>query len=425
MAVTRRRRASPVAAMLAPIAAAVLGAEPPVGLRCWDGSVAGPADARATLVLRSPRALRRVLYAPGELGLARAYLSQELDVEGDLLWLLQTVRPLARDARVSPQVVAAALRAVRGLGILGPPLGSLPEEARPRKRGGPGRDRRGVAHHYDVGNDFYRLVLGPSMTYSCGRFASPDDTLERAQEAKHELICNKLGLAPGMRLLDVGCGWGALVRHAAVTRGVDAVGITLSGEQRDWAIAENRRVGVADRVEIRLQHFQELAEESFDAICSVGMYEHVADGEEHGYFTTLHRLLAPGGRVLNQAISKVRGSHYRSRSFLLRYVFPNGCLRDIGTTLSAMQRAGFEVRDLECLREHYGLTLRRWVANLEGHWETVQDLVGTTRARVWRLYMVGAIDSFDSATIALHQALGVKLGTGGTSGFPLTRAGWS
>jgi cyclopropane-fatty-acyl-phospholipid synthase len=417
-----------------PLAAAAVGAlaesllrEPlTFGLRCWDGSRAGPPDAKATLVLRSPLALRRVLYAPGELGLARSYAAGELDVEGDLLWLLEAVRPALRRARaLRPAALARAIRVAGLEGVLGAPLPPTPEEAKVARWRGPlVRDRRGTTHHYDMGNEFYRLVLGPSMTYSCARFVAPDDTLEAAQEAKHDLICHKLGLEPGMRLLDVGCGWGALARHAASRYGAEVVGITLSAEQRDWAMVAAEQEGLASQVDIRLQHFRELAGEQFDAVCSVGMYEHVGPGEAETYFEILYRALRPGGRLLNHAISKPGGSHYGSRSFLLRYVFPNGRLRDVGATAQAMERAGFELRDVECLREHYALTLRAWVANLERHWAKAEALVGGGRARIWRLYMTGAINSFESASIAVHQVLGAKLAAGGQSGMPMTRAGW-
>lgn len=410
---------------LLPLLSALVGPELPFGVRCWDGSQVGPGDPRATIVVRSPLALRRLLYAPGELGFARAYAAGDLDVEGDLLWLLATVRPMTRRARRRPMAAVAGLRAAIDLGAAGPPPPAPPEEARL----GPflstrTRDDRGISHHYDLSNDFYGLVLGPSMTYSCARFLSPDDSLETAQAAKHDLICRKLALAPGMRLLDVGCGWGSLVLHAATRYGARAVGITLSEEQLEWARRAVREAGLDGKIEIRLQHVADLAGEEFDAISSVGMYEHVGHGEEVGYFRTLHALLRPGGRILNHAISKPGGSHYGRRSFLLRYIFPNGELRDIGTTLIAMQQVGFEARDVECLREHYALTLRHWVANLERHWGEAQSLVGAARARIWRLYMTGAVDSFESATIAVHQALGVKLATGGASGLPATRRGW-
>lgn len=421
-----RRRDGDAASKLAPLAHALMGADQLIRLRCWDGSGLGPEDAKATLVLRSPMALRRLIYAPGELGFARAYAAGELDVEGDLLWLLATMRPLGRNAGIGPATLGTALRAAAEVGALGLPPAPPAEEARPARWLAPvARDSRGVAHHYDVGNDFYRLVLGPTMTYSCARFVDRDDTLEKAQEAKHDLICRKLGLRPGMRLLDVGCGWGAMALHAARRYGARVVGITLSRQQHEWATAAVRREGLEGQVEVRVQHFQELGGETFDAICSVGMYEHVAHGEELGYFRTLHGLLRPGGRLLNHAISKPGGSHYTKRSFLIRYIFPNGELRDIGTTLRAMQAAGFEARDVESLREHYALTLRQWVANLERHWQEAVGLAGSARARIWRLYMTGAIDSFESATIAVHQALGVKLAPGGRAGMPLTRAGWS
>ena len=224
-----------------------------------------------------------------------------------------------------------------------------------------------ISHHYDVGNDFYRLVLGPSMTYSCARFVTEDATLEEAQAAKHELICRKLGLdqRPGARLLDVGCGWGSMAIHAARHHGATVIGVALSREQVDEARRRVEQAGLADQVEIRLQDYRDLRGEQFDAISSIGMFEHVGTGQMTQYFETLRRLLAPTGRLLNHAISKPGGSILGGRTFVGRYVFPDGELLDVAEVVRAMQRTGFEVRDVESLREHYSRTLHHWVANLE------------------------------------------------------------
>lgn len=429
-----RRSPREVAMVLRPFLSALLGADLPFAIRFWDGSeigAFGALPAPATVVVRSPRALRRILYGPDELGFGRAYVAGELDIEGDLLWLLTRAElPALGESWARPATWLAGLRMATELGILGPPLPAPPEEfpvpgpLRSRLSEAKRHDARSISHHYDVGNEFYRLVLGPTMAYSCARFVSPSDSLEAAQEAKHDLICRKLGLQPGMRLLDVGCGWGGMVRHAARHYGVRAVGITLAAEQQRWAVRATEEAGLAGMVETRRQDFRDLGGESFDAVCSIGMFEHVSSAAVQAYFSTLYGLLRPGGRMLNHAISQPQGSHYGHRSFLLRYVFPNGELRDVGSTAEAMQMAGFELRDVESLREHYALTLRRWLANLESRWEQAEALVGAPRARIWRLYMTSSVNSFEQADVGVHQVLGVKLAPGGHSGFPLTRAGW-
>lgn len=415
-----------VAPALAPLFHAMLGEETVLGVRFWDGTILGPPDPPATIVLRTPRALRRILYAPDELGFGRAFVTGDLDIEGDLLATMSAVDEMGVDLRLGPRRWLAALAAAARLGVLGAPPPRPPEEARVHGLvHSKARDAQAIAHHYDVGNDFYRLVLGPSMTYSCARFRQPDDTLEAAQESKHDLVCAKLGLEPGMRLLDVGCGWGAMARRAASRYGATVVGITLSAQQQAWAREANARAGLADRVDIRLQDYRDLQAESFDAISSIGMFEHVGRSRLQEYFGRLYSLLRPGGRLLNHAISTPEGSHYGRRSFLLRYVFPDGELQDVGTTILAMEQAGFEARDVECLREHYALTLRRWVANLERRWDEAVGLVGANRARVWRLYMSGSVSSFEKADIAVHQVLGVRLASRGHAGLPLTRSEWS
>ena len=308
--------------------------------------------------------------------------------------------------------------------MLGRPLPPPPEEARLHGgRHSERRDAKAISHHYDVGNDFYALVLGPSMTYSCARFVEPDTDLTAAQAAKHELICRKLGLPdrPGARLLDVGCGWGSMAIHAATHHDVSVVGITISEPQAEEARKRVAAAGVADRVEIRLQDYRRLAGERFDAISSIGMAEHVGRANIDRYFELLHAALTPRGRLLNHAISSVGGSRISPRSFIGRYVFPDGELLDVGDSVLAMERAGFEVRDVESLREHYTRTLRSWVSNLEDHWDQAVALVGPRRARVWRLYMAGSAVSFAAGSINVHQVLGVVPSPDGDSGMPRTR----
>jgi cyclopropane-fatty-acyl-phospholipid synthase len=414
---------------LAPLLDALLGSELPVRFEFWDGSGIGPVDGIGTIRVRSVDAVRRILWAPGELGVARAFVSGDLSVEGDLYQLLRVLNGAARgDLRsVGFRALPAAFEAARRLGAIGTPLPAPAEECRPAGRlHSPSRDAKVISHHYDVGNDFYRLVLGPSMTYSCARFVTGDATLEEAQAAKYELICHKLGLdrQPGSRLLDVGCGWGSMAMHAARHHGATVVGVALSREQVDEATRRVAEAGLDDRVEIRLQDYRDLRGERFDAISSIGMFEHVGTSRMTQYFETLRSLLGPEGRLLNHAISKPGGSVLGRRSFVGRYVFPDGELLDVSEVIRAMQRTGFEVRDVESLREHYSRTLHHWVANLEDHWDEAVALVGEPRANVWRLYMAASANGFDDGGLAIHQVLGVVPGPDGRSGMPPTRQGW-
>ncbi|MET0458561.1 MAG: cyclopropane-fatty-acyl-phospholipid synthase family protein, partial [Ilumatobacteraceae bacterium] len=331
------------------------------------------------------------------------------------------------DMRFGISAAPAAARAARKLGLIAPPLPPPPEEVRLKGwRHSLRRDAEAIGHHYDVGNDFYRLVLGPAMTYSCARFVEPTMDLADAQAAKHELICRKLGLDdhPGGRLLDVGCGWGSMAIHAATHHDVSVVGITISEAQAALARERVAAAGVADRVEIRLQDYRLLAGEQFDAISSIGMSEHVGEKQLARYFDVLHAALLPQGRLLNHAISSTGGSKLGRTSFMGRYVFPDGELIDVGETVLAMERAGFEVRDVESLREHYAQTLRAWIANLESNWDEAVSLVGVARARIWRLYMAGSVVGFTDGGIAIHQVLGVVPTADGASGMPRTSRDW-
>lgn len=417
------------AAVLAPVLGALLRPGAPIRVEFWDGSAIDAADAVGTITLRSPDALRRIVWAPGELGIARAFVAGELTVDGDLFEVLVALRDASPDdlRTLDARTVVATVRAAGRLGVLGRPLPPPPEESRPAGRiHSPARDARAISHHYDVGNDFYELVLGPSWTYSCARFVTPATTLEQAQAAKYELICRKLGLdrRPGSRLLDVGCGWGSMAIHAARNHGAQVVGVALSHEQVDKARERVREAGLDGQVEIRFQDYRDLRHEQFDAISSIGMFEHVGTARTAEYFTTLRGLLAPAGRLLNHAISSPGGSRLGPRTFIGRYVFPDGELIDVGQVVLAMERAGFEVRDVESLREHYSRTLRCWVANLEAHWDQAVALVGRARADIWRLYMAASAIGFDDGGIAVHQVLGVVPGPDGSSGMPRTRGDW-
>ncbi|MEA2972909.1 MAG: cyclopropane-fatty-acyl-phospholipid synthase [Actinomycetota bacterium] len=423
-----------VASILRPLIGVMFGDEVPVRIQYWDGSGQGPTDGPGTVHVRSADALRHLLWSPGELGVGRAFVAGHLDVEGDAYATLKLLGDAGPDhQRLSVREVAAVAGAARSLGVLKGPLPPPEEEVRPRgwvhSRGS---DSRAIGHHYDVGNDFYRLMLGPSMTYSCARFTSPGLSLEDAQTAKFELICRKLGLhervddgGPGpVRLLDVGCGWGSLAIHAAAHHGAQVVGITISRAQAELARKRVAEAGMADRVEIRIQDYRDIAGEEFDAISSVGMFEHVGASRMAQYFDTLRPLLGPEGRLLNHAISVAGGSRLRRRSFMFRYVFPDAELVDVGEVVLAMERAGFEVRDVESLREHYARTVRHWIANLEAAWDDAVAEVGLARARIWWLYSVGVVNSFDDGGMAVHQVLGVVPHGDGRTGMPQTRASW-
>ncbi|MFE1945015.1 class I SAM-dependent methyltransferase [Streptomyces massasporeus] len=416
----------------------LLGAPLPVRIRAWDGSESGPPGA-PTLVVRNRRALRRLLWKPGELGLARAWVAGDLDIEGDLYATLDLLAGLIWERGEDARTLAQALRdpevraAVRGLvKLAGPPLPPAPprEEARSSRRHLHTKrtDRRAISHHYDVGNDFYEIVLGPSMVYSCAYWPTPDSTLEQAQRDKLELVCRKLGLRPGLRLLDVGCGWGSMAIHAAREHGVRVVGVTLSQEQAAYARKRVADEGLTDKVEIRVQDYRDVRDGPYDAISSIGMAEHVGADRYLEYAADLYDLLKPGGRLLNHQIARrPQGDEttYSVDAFIDSYVFPDGELQPIGATVAQLERAGFEVRDVEAIREHYALTLRRWVEHLEADWQRAVRLAGPGRARVWRLYMAASALAFERNRIGVNQVLAVRTPESGTSDLPLRARTWN
>jgi cyclopropane-fatty-acyl-phospholipid synthase len=422
-----------VAEIVQPLVHATLGDTVAIKLSCWDGSQVGPPDAALHLTIRNRRALRRLLWSPNELGFARAYVSGDVQIDGDVFAGLDELARVATPEQGPGVVVDATTRrelarAVLRLGILGLPPKPPAEEARlGGLRHSKRRDADAISHHYDVGNDFYRIVLGESMTYSCAYWAQPpgpDFDLTAAQFAKCDLVARKLALAPGMGVLDVGCGWGTFALHAAREYGARVVGVTLSPEQADFAKQRMAQEGVSDLVEVRVQDYRDVTDGPYDAISSIGMAEHVGAAVLPAYAAGLFALLRPEGRLLNHAISRRPGPRpgFSRTSFIDRYVFPDGELLPIAMTVEAIEGAGFEVRDVESLREHYALTLRAWVANLEHGWDDAVRATGAARARIWRLYMAGSALAFESNRLGVTQVLAVKPGRLGASGMPRTRA---
>jgi cyclopropane-fatty-acyl-phospholipid synthase len=409
---------------VADVIGSMLGSDLPVRVLGYDGSKAGPDTAETALRITSPRALARLATAPGSLGLARAYVTGELEIEGDIYTLLEGIAdvtlhalPRAEQLRLARKLAPLALRH-----RVGPPE----LEYRPRGRlHSMRRDSKVIAHHYDVSNTFYEWVLGPSMAYTCAVYPTATATLEEAQTAKFELVAQKLGLKAGMRLLDVGCGWGAMVMHAAAEHGVRALGVTLSRNQAEWAQREIERRGLAHLAEVRHLDYRATPVAQFDAVSSIGLTEHLGRAALPSYFQFLASRLRPGGRLLNHCITQSRTpprSIRRLDPFIERYVFPDGQLHPVGRLITEMHDNGFEIRHEENLREHYAMTLRDWGANLDAHWEEAVAEVGEGRARVWRLYMAACRLGFARDNIQLHQVLGEVVGPVGESGFPLR--GW-
>ncbi len=400
----------------------------PIRFSAYDGSTAGPQDAEIGLELRNERGLRYLLTAPGDLGLARAYVSGDLVGTGvhpgDPYEAMALMKEHTK-FRVPPP--AEALRILRGLGLANlkpppvPPQEHLPRWRRVMEglRHSMTRDAEVIHHHYDVSNRFYELVLGPSMTYTCACFPHEGSTLEEAQASKYDLVARKLGLQPGMRLLDVGCGWGGMVRHAAREYGVEVVGVTLSQEQAAWAQEAIKREGLDHLAEVRFMDYRDVTEGDFDAISSIGLTEHIGVRNYPAYFSFLESKLRPHGRLLNHCITRPDNTAKDTGAFIDRYVFPDGELTGAGKIISDIQDTGLEVRHEENLREHYALTLAGWCRNLVEHWDECVAEVGEGTARVWGLYMAGSRYAFEINEIELHQVLAVKPDASGRVNWPL------
>jgi cyclopropane-fatty-acyl-phospholipid synthase len=415
---------------LAQVFETIVGPGAPVEFVAYDGSRAGADDAPVRMTVRSPAAVSYLAQAPGELGLARAFVSGHLDVDGDMYTALAGMAN-AQNTTLSAAERLRLFRELGGLRTQYPRLAPPPQEVQVNRRWltglrhSKGRDATAISHHYDVSNRFYEWVLGPSMAYTCACYPTADATLEEAQANKFDLVARKIGLRPGMRLLDVGCGWGGMVMHAAREYGVKALGATLSEQQASWAQQAIERAGLSGLAEVRHLDYRDVTETDFDAVSSIGLTEHIGMRQLPGYFQFLLGKLKPEGRLLNHCITRPDNTAPAANvgGFINRYVFPDGELEGPGYLISLMNDTGFEVRHEENLREHYAKTLAAWCANLDDHWKEAVEEVGEGTARVWRLYMAGSRLGFDRNQIQLHQVLGVKLTADGASGMPL-RPDW-
>jgi cyclopropane-fatty-acyl-phospholipid synthase len=405
----------------------LLRAGMPVRFTAYDGSAAGPPDADIHIELLNERGLAYIMTAPGDLGMARAYVSGDLDIHGvhsgdpyEALKLLQS------NLSFRTPKPAEAFALVRGLGLsnLKPPP-PPPQEHLPRwRRVAEGvrhsmtRDAEVIHHHYDVSNTFYEYVLGPSMTYTCAVYPTADATLEEAQANKYDLVARKLDLQPGQRLLDLGCGWGGMVRHAAREYGVKALGVTLSREQAAWAQQAIKEEGLDHLAEVRFMDYRDVQESGFDAISSIGLTEHIGVKNYPAYFGFIRDHLRPQGRVLNHCITRHDNVKRDTGAFIDRYVFPDGELIGSGKIITEVQNAGLEVQHEENFRVHYAKTLAGWCQNLADNWDACVAEVGEGTARVWGVYMAGSRLAFERNEIQLHHVLATKT-IDGDSGYPL------
>jgi cyclopropane-fatty-acyl-phospholipid synthase len=396
-------------------------------VRLWDGTTWAPeagAKARFTLVLCHAGALRALLGPPSELALAEAYLRGDFELEGEVEAAFGIADYLLVER--SSSRAATVRQAARLLSL--PTNGRPPGEHAPARLRGPrfslGRDREAVTYHYDRSNEFFALWLDVRMVYSVGYFESPDESLEAAQERKLDYVCRKLRLRPGERLLDIGCGWGALVVHAAERYGVEALGVTLSENQAAVARERIERAGVGHRCRVEVRDYREVAGEAFDKLASVGMFEHIPAEGLGDYFAHAWRLLRPGGAFLNHGIARpLDQPQRRGRSFVTAYVYPDAELTPVSTVLRLAEAAGFEVRDVESLREHYPLTLRAWLRRLEASKEAAVRAASEVTYRIFRLYLAGSAHGFATGRLNVYQSLLLRPHEG-RSGLPLTREDW-
>ena len=401
----------------------------PFRFTAYDGSATGPEDSPIHMHLASERGLSYVLTAPGDLGLVRAYVAGDLEIEGvhpgDPYDLMRMMLNQVHFERPTP---AEALRIVRGLGWshLKPPP-PPPQEHLPRwrrtfegLRHSKARDKAAIHHHYDVSNTFYEWILGPSMTYTCAVYPTAEASLEEAQYEKYDLVARKLDLQAGQRLLDVGCGWGGMVRHAAREYGVSALGVTLSSARRpSGPTRRSSGTDSSDLAEVRFLDYRDVAERDFDAISSIGLTEHIGVRNYPSYFGFLLDRLKPGGRLLNHSITRPDNRFRSTGAFIDRYIFPDGELIGSGRIIAEAQDAGFEVRHEENLREHYALTLAAWSDNLVAHWDEAVAEVGHPTAKIWGLYLAACRVGFERNNTQLHQILAVKLDDDANAHFPL------
>jgi cyclopropane-fatty-acyl-phospholipid synthase len=409
--IARKGDAMTAADRLATLLRDVAGVDLPVRIRAWDGSEAGPTSG-PVLIIRSRRALRRLLWAPGELGLARAYVTGDIDIDGDLADGFRRAWAMA-GPRVGLSAwgkAKAALTAVR-LGALGPPPKPPASEARLAGRlHTRGRDRDAIAHHYDLSNEFYELLLDDHMAYSSALYTDEDQSLHDAQTAKLDMVCRKLDLREGQRLLDVGCGWGSLILYAAKHHGVQATGITLSEQQREFVTNRIAQYGLGDRVTVRLLDYREVPTlgTEFDAVASIEMGEHVGEAQYPGYIDAMYGALKPGGRLVLQQMSRRRDAAPGGGPFIEAYIAPDMHMRPLWQTLRYIESGGFEVRHAEAMREHYVRTAEHWLATLADEHDRFVALQGEEVVRVWRLYLTGGALAFQQGRMGVDQILAVK-----------------
>lgn len=408
----------------------------PVYITAYDGSATGPADAPFHFHVASKSGLAYTATAPGDLGLCRAYLTGGLQVEGEHLAHPYKIFDALQDMyhRIHKPSPADSVRIVKSLRALDAfhvqPMPANEQTSRFHKtvvehmaRHSEERDKQSISAHYDLSNDFYRLFLGPSMTYTCAYYPEPTSSLEDAQQNKYRLVFDKLHLKPGDRLLDIGCGWGGMVIYAA-KHGVKTLGVTLSEEQYKWGAQAIKDAGLEDMAEVRCMDYRDVPEGDFDAISAIGILEHIGYANYRSYFELLYSKLVPGGRMLNHCITYPDNHRRKAGKFIDRYIFPDGELSGSGTIIMRMQDAGFEVLHEENLRFDYQRTLNAWCENLKANWDEARDIVGDETARLWGLYMAGCEWGFEHNVVQLHQVLGVKLLEDGSRGDLPERMWW-